>query len=142
MSTNLVLIHRKSAKLPWNHNSKLSFWSLSFYFRLLVFLLFYLFAFMSFSLLVFLSFGGGLYEYTCYVVLFVLLFSAFPNITQILPNIAAILINSKAFWLGLFTIHKFQETYNSFPVSSRQKSNQRTIWRKSKENQRKGSDLR
>ena len=67
--------HRRSAKLPWHHNIKLSFWSLSsflfhfffsssffslsFYpfillsFRLLVFFLFFFF---SFGLLVFLSF--------------------------------------------------------------------------------------
>ena len=46
--------HRKSAKLPWRHNIKLSFCSLSF--CLLVFLSFCIFVFSSFCLFVFLSF--------------------------------------------------------------------------------------
>ena len=117
--TGINVKHCKSAKLPWNHNIKLSFWSFYFvflWFRLFVFLSFCHFAFfvfLPFCLSVFLSFWLSVLLSAC--------FSSFVSfcLFVILSSCLFVFLSFLSFCLDLMLIKVWSLESHSFCWSSK-----------------------
>ena len=117
--TGINVKHCKSAKLPWNHNIKLSFWSFYFvflWFRLFVFLSFCHFAFfvfLPFCLSVFLSFWLSVLLSAC--------FSSFVSfcLFVILSSCLFVFLSFLSFCLDIMLIKVWSLESHSFCWSSK-----------------------